>query len=527
MTRSRQTKSVFTFAILTALLCSSASMAAPRFDVEKPETWKVPPAREQLSMDSTLVLVAKGAIFVPSMTDGTREPPYLVMADGKVIATTLPGTRTVLEPGVYDVLIGSGSGKEQMKRKVLVKEGLTTRIPADWSGLVVNVMNEYRESFRGTYELISLPSKKTIGVGFGADVEIGEEVRTWIVPPGNYMIIRTGDGTQARRDFLTIRLMPGELHKVTLVMDKNSGDFLGGGELDLGAGLKLTKSRNWQLHMILGGDFEFNRRSDVVGFPSGYGFTLGGFFDFLAQYKPLKHYVYLRLRLEEKQIKMPDQAFMKDKDELKLDALYVYRALPWLGPYIRVGASTALFPGYVDFQDPTAVKLVDKEGVETGDLGTATGRFKLSESGAPTDLKAGVGLGFLVTGVHWFDMNFRVGFGGRMVFTRGLLSPYEYDKTANTYKVRRRDDAYQYGVESTVVASLRLTRWILATTELEFLEPINDYKNPVADWESNVGFRLASFASINYIFKLVKDVSISDHLQTEHRVLLRLSWQIF
>ena len=92
--------------------------------------------------------------------------------------------------------------------------------------------------------------------------------------------------------------------------------------------------------------------------------------------------------------------------------------------------------------------------------------------------------------------------------------------------ILKMSDAKQYGIEGTIVASLRITRWVVATTELELLEPVTDWKNPIVDWQSNVGLRLASFVSFNYIFKMLLDRDRSAYLQTEHRLVLRLSWQI-
>jgi len=468
---------------------------------EHPDTWDSPPTREQLDRDGTLIPPGKGAIFVPSMTDPRLEPPWLVLRGGGVMQTVAPGRRAIVDPGIYEIRLGSGAVADRFKRRVLVKEGLTTVVPATWSALVVQVVDERATPFRGSYELLRLPERRDLGMGLGADVELGEEVRTWILDPGSYLLIRAGGSSQARRDFFTIRVLPGEQVNMSLVMNRDDGTFLGA-------------------------DTEFNRRSDMVGYPSGNGFTLGGYFDFLAQFKPLKHYLYLRLKLEEKQIKVPSQPFQKDLDEAKLDALYVYRVLPWLGPYVRVGATTSLFPGYTWLSDDTAVRLVDATGAPIASLGTHKGQFKLSPSMSPSELKAGAGLGFLVAGSYWFDANIRVGIGGRALFTRGLLTAYAFTDAPRTLDVRRRGNAYQYGAEGTFVGSLRITRWVLATTELEVLEPFTDFAHPIVTWDSDVGIRLASFVSVNYIFRLLEDRDQSDRLQTEHRVLLRLSWQI-
>jgi hypothetical protein len=510
-------------------LAASLALAAPaaaegkRPARERPETWDAPATAQQLQADPTLIPPAQGAIFVPAMTDPRLEPPYIVVQDDRILQTVAVGRRAVLDPGIYEVRLGSGPPEQRLRRRVLVKEGRTTVVPANWGAVVVQVVNERFTPFRGSYELLSLPDRRSMGVGLGADVELGDEVRTWILAPGRYMLIRLGENFQARRDFFTFRVAPGEQIDLTLVIDEEDGSFMGAGEIELPD--RVAQNKDLRLNLVLGGDAEANRRSDVVGFRSGYGFTVGGFVDFLLQYKPPKHFVYTRLKLEEKQVKLPGEPFQKDLDELKFDAVYVYRVVPWFGPYARVGAQTALFPGTVNFSTATEVVEVDRDDRPLRGLGTHKGKFELSRSFAPSELKGGAGLGFIVVASNWFDANFRVGFGGRLLFTRGLLSARP-SEVKGTFNVFRRGDATQYGIEATAVASLRISRWVLATTELELLEPVHDWKNPIVDWESNVGLRLASFVSFNYVFKLLLDRDRSDHLQTEHRLILRFSWQI-
>ena len=504
------------------LLVPSIASAQP-FQGEQPDTWETPASREQAERDPTLVPVGKGAVFVPCMTECLREPQYLVLQGSKIVATVPAGRRAVLDPGTYDMRIGSGSLSERLSRHVLVKEGRTTIVPATWSTLLVNVVDDRSEPFRGAYELIRVPGGTNLGLGLGADVELGEQVRAWVLEPGTYMIIKSGGSLQARRDFYTFRLRPGEMLKLALVVDRNDGSLLGAGQVAL-AGWE-TAISDWRLHFVIGADAEMNKRSNITGLPSGYGFTLGGYLDFVAQYRPDKHFVYTRLRVQEKQLKIPGQVFQKDQDELKADALYVYRVLPWLGPYVRFGASTSAFPGYAYFSSPTEVVEVDKKGYEVGSFGTYSKRFQIAKPFAPVQLKSGLGLGFIITASYVLDANVRVGFGGRILLNRGLLDPQGTSSTGQ-YEVLRRGDAYQYGLESTVVASLRASRWVLATTEFDMLESINDPRHPVIDWENNVALRLVSFVSLNYIYRLISDVSLSTRLQQEHRLLLRFTWQI-
>ncbi|MGM0574741.1 MAG: hypothetical protein ACQEXJ_07550 [Myxococcota bacterium] len=511
--------------VVTAAGVAGAETAADHHPGEQPETWNQPPSRVQAEQDSVLVPVGKGAIFVPAMTDPSLEPPYLVERDedGELVQTVPMGRRAVVEPGIYRVRIGSGTLKDRITRRVLVKEGRTTVVPATWSSLVVNVVDESAIPFRGSYEVVRLPERTNLGVGLGADVELGEEVRSWLLKPGSYMLIKTGGTYQARRDFYTFRLREGELFELTLVMDREDGTFLGAGELPTLQ--EETRRKDWNLHLVLGGDAEVNRRSDVVGFESGYGFTLGGYVDFLARWRPDRHLFYTRLKLEEKQVKLPGQSFQKDLDELRLDTLYMFRILPWLGPYVRAGTQTTLFSGFRTFDEDREVVQVDAQGEELRSLGVYDERFRLAKPLAPVELKGGAGLSFLIKASYILDANVRIGLGGRALFNRGLYNAAD-DPTTPEFEVVRRDDAWQYGVEAAVFGSLRASRWILATTEFEMLEPFGDLEHPVIDWETTIGFRLVSFASLNYIFKLLSDVERSPDLQTEHRLLLRFTWRI-
>ena len=511
---------------LEALAIALVPMQAlASFEQERPETWEMPPSREQAERDPTLIPAGKGAIFIPSMSDPAREPACIVMREGTIVATTQPGRLVVLDPGIYEVKLGSGAIADRFTRKVLVKDGRTTVIPATWATVVINVVDERSEPFRGTYELVRLPEGRNLGVGLGADVELGEEVRAWVLEPGTYMVIKAGESFKARRDFYTFRALPGELLKLVVVMSREDGSLLGAGQTALG-GFE-TAVKDWRLHFVVGADAELNRRTNMEssGLPSGIGFSAGMYLDFLAQYRPEKHLVYLRLRSEEGIVQVAKQPWQKDRDELKLDALYIYRLLQWLGPYVRFGYKSAIFPGYYSFTGEKGFVKVEADGTQT-DLGRYTDRFRLSDWVSPIELKGGVGISLLGVVSYVLDANLRVGFGARALFKRGLLGVVGTSDDGRV-RVATSTDDYNYGLETTAVATLRLTRWVLATTEFDMLETVKDPKHPIISWENNIALRLVSFLSLNYIFKLRYDRDIPPgDLQTEHRVLMRFTWEI-
>jgi hypothetical protein len=216
-----------------------------------PPGWLLPSPAVQLEMDAELIPVGKGAVFVPAMSEAAAEPPYLVLdAQGEVVARSPTGSKTILAPGRYQVKVGSGVEEQMLNHQVTVHEGHTTLVKPDWAGMIVRVVDEHGTQIRGTYEIFALPSGEDFGLGLGADETRGETLRTWLLPPGRYMLVRSGETPRARTDFLTVQLEPGELTHFTLVQDEE-GNFEGGGVVDRWEGR--TEIENWRLGLIVGG----------------------------------------------------------------------------------------------------------------------------------------------------------------------------------------------------------------------------------------------------------------------------------
>ncbi len=490
-----------------------------------PKSWDGPPPDEQLELDPTLIPPGKGALFVPAFSDPQAEPTLLVRRGGDTVATGTSGQKIFVEPGEYDVFIGSGAPRDRLKRLAKVREGRTTLLPVDWSGLIVNVTDDRSVPFRGSYELVALPERKNLGLGLGADIERGEGLRTWVLESGLYLLIRTGESYQARRDFFTVRLRPGYLERVTLVMDREDGAFRGAGEVSLAE--TTTALSNWHLHLLLGGDFELTHRGEhVVGQTPGLGLAFAGYIDFILRYMPQRHLWYLRSLTEAGYAMQPKQPFQKSLDRLKLDTLYVFRLLPWLGPYAQAGVETPMFPGYRHFDEPTRVNRSDRVGPEgkAAPVAQAATKFRLSRPFAPLDLRGGMGLRLELPNLTWLELTMRLGIGGRLVFTQGLWVAKDLGATP-AFEVTRKGDFRQVGFEGTLIAAVQPTRWLTLNTEFDILEPFNDWTHPVLDLENTVGLRLVSFASLNYVLRLVQDRQISPEPQLDQRVLLRFSWK--
>lgn len=482
-------------------------------------TWPGGDIQQQLDDDPTLVPFGKGALFVPAMTNPLDEPPVTIWRDGRKIAESTTGRRVVLAPGDYDVLIGSGALEQQFTRRAHVQEHSTTIVPVSWAGLSLHVVDEQYNSVRASYELIRMDDLEYIGVGFGVDEQAGEPLSTWLLKPGLYKIVRVGDSYRARTSFATVRLLAGEHTHFVIVLDESTSTFVGAGEVTETDIFRPTDGAAAAL--VLGGDLSMNSRRNVLGAPDGESYALHAFLDSRLGLQLFDNPLVLRLQLEEGQAKSPGVPWQKTRDRADLDALYVYSWQPWIGPYVRFGAETNLFAGFRYFGSPRDVRVVDTEGNLVSER-PAREQIRLSPPIGLITLKEGAGVNLRLLKTLIAEGTIRVGLGARHIIANDLLE--EADSTATPeIDYRLVSSSNQFGVEGTLLAVARLTRWIIANVELDSLVPFETDSAVVIDANATLTLKLTEFASLNYVFRFLRDRSVSLTDEIEHDVLLRFS----
>ncbi len=507
-----------------------------------------------LHADTTPMGVGFGAVFVPALSSTQEEPPVAVYdaESGGAVAEGRPGARIVLRPGSYDVRFGTGTVVQQIVARVEVEDGRTVVVPPTWATLQVDVVDEQFVPFRGTYELIRMDNREDYGLGFGADEQQGEKVRVWSLPPGLYKIIRSGGTYRDRTDFATVRLVPGEHSRFTLVLDPDTGEFLGAGEVEPGS--TADRDQTWTVRGVVGGSVVFND-TDQAEQQQGRSYGASVFFDGSAIYREDAHLWHTRLELEEEQTRAPeDDFFTNDADRLFLHSIYTYVVVPWFGPYVRAGAETSLLTRYqaisdeayvcppgdggglaapcstVDGPDGPIVE-VDRDNAELVD------RLQLGGSFAPLQLREGTGGNFRVLRKRSVELDLRVGLGARQTLSNGLRtygtrqsradpSPEDPDRVLAYYTYQLVEDSFVNGIEGTIVGFARPLPWVTVSTEFDGLLAF-DQDNSSFTWRNQISLRLASFASLNYRYNLTLDPAIIDETQTEHDVQLRFSYTLF
>lgn len=478
---------------------------------------------EQVMADTTNLPIGFGAVFLPALRDGDREPQVAVYAGNQPVTEGTMGKRIVLKPGRYTMRLGSGTVGQQIPFEVEVEEGRTTIVPPTWSALELDVVDEQFVPFRGTYELIRVDNREEYGIGFGADEQQGEEVRVWVLEPGLYKIIRAGGTYRDRSDFATVRLEPGQVTHFVLVLDPDTGEFQGAGEVDP-AETRAAEQSDWQLRGVVGGAVSFNR-TNQVGQEEGWELGLTVFYDGSIRYQHDRHQWTTRIDLEEEHARPSDGDFENVTDRLYLHTIYTYAVVPWFGPYVRSGFETKLFPRHQNFEDPTTVDELDEDGdvVETFQ---EVDRIEIAGPFSPMIIVESGGGNFRLLRTRSVELDLRVGFGARHTISNGLLA-YEDVGGAND-RLTPVESNHILGPEATVVGLGRVSRFVTLSTEFDGLLPISD-DEAVFTWRNQISLRLASFASLNYRFNAVRDpnIGVDDDIRTEHDVQLRFSYTLF
>ncbi len=485
-------------------------------------SWERPPPAEQVAADGQLMPAGSGAIFVPAMTEPAQEPEVLVYRDGNLVRTARTGRKIFVVPGTYDVYVGSGSRERMIVFEARVVEGRVTVVPVEWSGLVVDTVDEHGTSVRVTYDLVHLPDRAYVGQGIGAAISEGERLETWLLPPGLYMLLRTGESYRARSNFYTVRLLPGHLHRLTLVVDPNTGDFLGAGEIERTVAVRA----GWRVRWLVGGNVELTHSASVVGKEDGTEVAGGVFSDAQVRWERGPHLLWMRAVVDlAATLRFPVAPFRPDTDQVDLETLYVYRFAPWVGPYVRAAVRTGLLPSIRYFDQPTDVAFLSTGGsLQHTDKGLR--HVQLAPPLDRAELSFGGGLRFETRPAWWFDASLLVGPGGRHLATRDLYVEDD-DPDTPAFEIRQVPPSTRLGLESRLLTQLIAGRWGSLRVEADFFGPFDQFADLSLRLRTVATIRLSTFASLNYTLLFERDPQVTRAWQQDHSLLLRFAWQLF
>jgi len=508
------------------------------------KTWEATAISEQISKDRTKVPMGKGGIFIPRMTELHDEPDIeIVDTAGKSVVSGEPGVTYSVEPGPYFIMIGSGTHKQRIVRRAVVEELRTTPVLPDWSGLIVEIIDTNEISFKGEYELVRIDEFEPFGRGSGADVSLGEAVKAWILKPGIYKILGRGESYNTLRNFITVRLMPGELTRLVLIEREYDFAILGGGTVDITSGKKI--SSNWKYGGSIGGNTQYvntvDRKDDIrkKDYSSMLSLNSSLWLRYLRNPIDWETSVALNEGFNIYQTGSSSISLQSTTDDFKLRSLFIWRFYKWLGPYGSAELRTNLIQKTIQRDEKDYFLTLDNNNVVNTDNLISSSKHKLNPSFCPLVIDIGGGVNIDAIDATYLDISVRIGAGSSYSnfpdkYTEVPISKAKFDSSQSQVvnksillRFEPKTDVLEIGPVSYITGNLRIGRFGSAGASLKVFFPQNRLTKPDYDLNTILSWRIASGITLdyeyNYILKQPEKKDAVVNLST-NSVILRFSF---
>lgn len=489
-------------------------------------TWLSQPPKDQILTETVDDQLAFGRLFVPVMTLSEWEPYVRIYdsANNTVIDEYRPGRSIFLKPGKYTLLFGSSDDPTDMIQKhFTIFEHQTTLIEPDWSGLIVNVINENMEQVRYGYEIMHMGSGISAGTKYSKDESSFNDINsTWILPPGKYKIVKQGEQYNTITNFSTFDLKPGELTEMTVVIN-DIQNFIGAGEIGLLEKFDKRK-KAWRNILNLKGSVTLRSYNDEIEKENKTDITSKAKIDskFIYDLKP--YYLNFRQVLNEEFNKQDAiKEFRVSLDELKFTNTAIYYFNNVFGFYGDINLDTKIFPSnYYDI-DGDIVK-INRSGDSL--LIAGDDKFKLSNSFSPINVEESAGLNFTFIKSSASELYLRAGFGFKQNFNDNVYA--SVPSSDSLYTFTEQEDIYSNGLTFTAGADFNFTNNITYISLANLFYNLEGDRNYNFSWENDLLFKIFKYVSLDYSFILKYDykAEAKNYMIYDNRLALEFSYYL-
>ncbi len=485
--------------------------------------WLAPKIEEQLSRDRTLIPMGKGAVFIPSYTEPRREPEVLLLdAVGKQVATGQTGERILLDSGDYTVRFGSGTTGQQITVPLRIQEGHTFVPDPQWAGMLVETLTPDGANIDGQYEVIRIEKWTNYGKGHGLKEERLQDTKTWLLPAGLYRISKPGEGFSSLRNYITVQLNPGELHKIEIIFDKIGGDFISGGTKTLTAKAKVDS--NWTYGVRAGGNVNLTRETREGGIRKE-AMQVSSDARLQVLYDNVRYLGTTEILLQDNFSKDKGQPFSVTSDIAHARTNWVRRLNSWMGPYVRGSVESHLFPRSAErdtiyiIRPHTAPTNPDSIFYDTT-LTPGSKDLDVSPILDPMNFQEGLGVNIEFVSRYYLEANTQIGLAGRQNIS------FDSYVAKNDSLFIRGKSTYEIGVENTFNATMRLGAQATMDLRMVMFAPNANVTNiRLDDLTLDVRTFLSRNLEIGYIYQ-VKEIleKVKNRYPSSHNLSLRLSF---
>ena len=294
--------------------------------------------------------------------------------------------------------------------------------------------------------------------------------------------------------------------------------------------VKDAKPAGWDPALVLGVSIALSSNSNFVGQPNGNSVTGGlnllGRLDYLKE----KHDWRNTLKINEVFTKTPViDEFVKTVDQLYFESVYYLRVSENLGPFASFKLDTSILEG----RDVRAAKV--DYALDGAPLATGQTSIKLTGGFQPLSLKQAIGVFWSPLTSKALELDVRLGVGASEMFADGARILADDGATADVIELSSLKDVMQGGVVLGVEArgeleEGRVTYMAHAEVMTPFLNDDPSDRSAIdltnVDIGAKIGFKLFSFASLDYELKLLRMPQLVDSWQIQNSLLLTFSYAL-
>jgi len=488
-----------------------------------------PPLDDQVIEDVTPLPAGMGAIFVPVLTTSSQEPPVVVQSDGERIASGETGSRIVLPPGAYRVLVGTGEDEDRASIDVRVRRGQVTIVKPFFGAVRINVVDPDGKPHAGDYVVASADGRRPYGT---VTMEVGPKAKkppTLVLPPGHY-IVALGTNERATTDTFAFTITAGEVVRYRLVVDSSDHVI----RTEFGDDPAQQQESLFRVRWTLGASGSMIRSVNTLTGVQGDAIIVDAFSRFEGALATRQHLASLRLNVDQRVIALDDRlggsvparAYTNDVEG---ELLYNLRVAGVIGPYARALSRTALMA--TEYRSAEAMNVVTRDQnqnvVSTQAIGPLT-QVRLLDPIHPLTFQEGVGAAITVVDAQAVTLVARGGGAARQAIYDG--GRFIVGRNPATLDLQRLEDRSEFGGEATAILGIRVSQNLDLESRFDSFVPSDQFGKtlvPVFRWDNAATFRLGQYVSVAYRISLRRDEVVLPELQTLQSLGLRFNYAIF
>jgi hypothetical protein len=299
----------------------------------------------------------------------------------------------------------------------------------------------------------------------------------------------------------------------------------------------LVAKEGWHPTLNLGANLSLGSSSNVVGQPDGDSRTYGANLDGGINYKREQHELQNSLKIKGATTKTPVlPRFVKSSDEVNFTSTYLYslEAYPWVGPYARVNAKTALFYG----EDVRGEVVTYEKRTRAGAVqDTITGdSLRLTDGLKPLTVKESVGAFAKLIEQEKRKFIARLGVGALQVDAAGQYLVKDNETTAGVIEVEQLDSYSQHGIEGGFTFEGLIDEKTKYALTFDFLTPISpdlpatdkrdDFELTNIDLNFKLTTKVVEWMNFNYDYSFKREPQLLDENQEQHMLSISFAYTL-